>query len=58
LIDRLAVAAGLLEALMELPGDTAPVIALVPKLALRARRALEDWGRWNQDQLEKTIPRG
>jgi len=58
LVDRLAAAAGLLEALVELPTDSAPVIALVPKLVTRTRRALEDWRRWHHEYLEKKIPRG
>jgi len=58
LVDRLAVAAGLLEALVELPTDSAPVIALVPKLVSRTRRALEDWQKWHHEHLEKKIPRG
>ena len=58
LVDRLAAAAGLLEALVELPTDSAPVIALVPKLVTRTQRALEDWRRWHHEHLEKKIPRG
>lgn len=58
LVDRLATSAGLLEALAELPTDSAPVIALVPKLVTRTRRALEDWQKWHHDHLEKKIPRG
>ena len=58
LVDRLAATAGLLEALVELPTDSAPVIALVPKLVTRTRRALEDWRRWHHEHLEKKIPRG
>jgi hypothetical protein len=58
LVDRLATAAGLLEALVELPTDSAPVIALVPKVVTRTRRALEDWQQWHRDHLEKKIPRG
>ena len=46
LVDRLAVVAGLLEALIELPANSAPVIAIVPGLMTRARSALEDWQKW------------
>src|SRR5205814_5198669 len=46
LVDRLAVSAGLLEALVDLPTDSAPVIALVPNVVTRTRRALEDWQKW------------
>lgn len=44
LVDRLAITAGLLKALVELPTDSTPVMALVPKLATRARSTL-DTGR-------------
>jgi hypothetical protein len=46
LVDRLAVVAGLLEALAELPADSAPALALAPGTAERARRALADWRAW------------
>ena len=58
LVDRLAVSAGLLEALVELPTDSAPVIALVPKLVTRTRSALDDWQKWHHEHLERRIPRG
>jgi hypothetical protein len=58
LVDRLAAVAGLLEALVELPTDSAPVSALVPTVAARAKRALGDWQKWQQEHLEKKIPRG
>jgi hypothetical protein len=58
LVDRLAISAGLLEALAELPTDSAPVTALVPKLAARTRGALDEWQRWQHEHLEKRIPRG
>jgi hypothetical protein len=58
LVDRLAISAGLLEALAELPTDSAPVMALVPKLATRTRSALDEWQKWQQEHLEKRIPRG
>lgn len=58
LVDRLAMSAGLLEALVELPRNSAPVIALVPKLVTRTRGALEDWQNWHHEHLEKKIPRG
>jgi len=51
LIDRLASVAGLLEALVELPLDSPPVLTLVPKLTNRARSALEGWQRWQTDHL-------
>jgi hypothetical protein len=57
LVDRLAVVAGLLEALVDLPTDSAPVIALVPALVTRARSALDDWQKWQQEHLETRILR-
>lgn len=58
LVDRLAAAAGLLEALVELPTDSAPVVALVPRVQSRAKIALDDWYKWQKEALEKKIPRG
>lgn len=57
LVERLASSAGLLEALAELPADSAPVVALVPTLLPRSRSALDDWQKW-QHEHEKRIPRG
>ena len=57
LVDRLAAAAGLLEALGELPTDSAPVIALVPSVQSRTKNALDDWQEWQAEHLEKKIPR-
>jgi hypothetical protein len=47
LIDRLALVTGLLESLAELPGDSAPAIALGPPTADRARIALKLWRDWS-----------
>lgn len=58
LVDRLAAAAGLLEALVELPADSPPVVAIVPRVVTRARSALEDWQKWRHEHLEGKIPRG
>jgi hypothetical protein len=58
LVDRLAAVAGLLEALVELPTDSAPVIAVVPRVTTRARSTLEDWQKWHHEHLEKKMPRG
>lgn len=58
LVDRLATAAGLLEALVELPTASPPVVAIVPRVATAARSALEDWQQWHHEHLEKKIPRG
>jgi hypothetical protein len=48
LIDRLAVVTGLLEALAELPADSAPAVTLGPATADRARVALDAWRTWAQ----------
>ena len=53
LVDRLAWAAGLLEAIVELPPDSAPVLALLPRLAVRARSALAEWNAWQEKLLAK-----
>ncbi|NUP07304.1 MAG: hypothetical protein HOW73_14715 [Polyangiaceae bacterium] len=58
IIDRLATSAGLLEALVELPTDSAPVMALVPKLVTRTRLALDDWQKWHHEHLEGKIAQG
>jgi hypothetical protein len=57
LVDRLATSTGLLEALLELPSDSAQAIALVPQLLARTRTALSDWQTWRQEHLEGKIPR-
>ena len=53
LIDRLAWAAGLLEAVVELPSNCPPVLALVPKLTTRARSTLEQWSGWQAERLAR-----
>jgi hypothetical protein len=58
LVDRLATSAGLLEAIAELPTDSAPVSAIVSKLVTRTRSALDDWQKWHHEHLEKKMPRG
>jgi hypothetical protein len=58
LVDRLAASAGLLEALAELPAESPPVVALVPRVVTRAQRALEEWQSWHQAYLDKRIARG
>jgi hypothetical protein len=47
MIERLALVTGLLEALAELPADSAPAIALGPPTADRARVALKMWRDWS-----------
>ena len=58
LVDRLATVAGLLEALVELPTNSAPVVALVPRVVTLANSALDDWNKWQQQHLEGKMPRG
>jgi hypothetical protein len=48
LLDKLATAAGLLEAIAELPLDSPPVLAMVPRLAKRSRAALAEWYAWQK----------
>ena len=52
-VDELATAAGLLEALVELPSNSAPVVALVPKVLKRSREALDAWQEWQAKHLVK-----
>jgi hypothetical protein len=47
LIESLATATGMLEALSELPADSAPSLALGPPTIERARTALERWRDWS-----------
>jgi hypothetical protein len=47
MIERLALVTGLLEALDELPANSAPAIALGPSSADRARVALKLWRDWS-----------
>ncbi|HEX9296597.1 MAG TPA: hypothetical protein VF881_12205 [Polyangiaceae bacterium] len=58
LVERLAMAAGLLEAMGELPSDAPPVRTLVPKVLVRARGAIEEWQEWHRKNLEQKLPRG
>ncbi len=46
IVDRLAVAAGLLEALAEFPSDAAPVVATAPRALAIADEALKAWRAW------------
>jgi|SRR6185369_8007298 len=58
IIEGLATAAGLLEALSELPPDSPPAIALMPKVLELSKGSLERWGNWEKDVLGKKLPRG
>jgi hypothetical protein len=50
-IDGLAVVAGLLEALGELPAGSPPVVALLPEVSRRGRSALAVWTAWHKQHL-------
>ncbi len=58
LIDRLAGAVGLLESLADLPVDSPPVVAMVPKALARATKSLDDWRVWHKQFLARRIPSG
>lgn len=51
IVDGLAVIAGLLEAISELPAESPPVSILVPKLTDRAKTALARWNRWHSEHV-------
>jgi len=46
LVDELAMAAGLLEALGQFPADAAPVLATTPRAIELAHTALAEWQKW------------
>ncbi len=46
LIERLALCAGLLEAIAELPAEAPPLNVHVPKLVVRSRASLHEWEEW------------
>lgn len=50
--DRLALAAGLFEALAEFPSDSPPVAATLRRAMTTARAALEDWTAWRSQHPE------
>lgn len=58
LLERLAAAAGLLEALIELPANSPPALALIPGLVTRTRESLDAWRTWQRENLEKKMARG
>ena len=53
IVDSLATAAGLLEALGEFPADAAPVIANMPRTVEASTKALEGWSKWEATQRRK-----
>jgi hypothetical protein len=58
LVERLAAAVGLLESLSELPADSPPVMAMVPKTLTHATKSLDDWRAWHKQHLARRIPSG
>ena len=48
LVEKLAAIAGLLEAVGGLPADSPPVMALLPKLVVRAAAAQKEWSEWQE----------
>jgi hypothetical protein len=46
IVDGLATAAGLLDALDEFPRSSAPVLALLPRASERALQSLQAWRDW------------
>jgi hypothetical protein len=57
LIDGLAIAAGLLEALTDLPADSPPIIPTTTRAVSNARAALQEWKAWQSRHLEGRIPK-
>jgi hypothetical protein len=55
IVDRLAVAAGLLEALAEFPSDAAPVLATAPRAVTIADDALTAWRSWEEKPGRKGL---
>ena len=52
-IDGLATAAGLLEALNEFPKSSAPVLATLPRARDLAERSLQAWREWQTPPARK-----
>lgn len=48
IVDRVATAAGLLEAACELPADLAPLMGLTDRAVRAAEAALDDWRKWRK----------
>ena len=53
LLERIAAAAGLVDAIAELPLESPAVAALLPKIVSKARAALDEWGVWQERHLTK-----
>lgn len=57
ILDHLATATGLLEALGELPSDSPPALTLTPRVLARTRRSLAEWSKWREENLALKMPR-
>ncbi len=55
LVDRLAIAAGLLEAILDMALDESATLPLVTRTTERASQALDAWRRWQDDHPPKAI---
>ena len=55
IVDRLAIAAGLLEALAEFPPDAAPVVATTPRAVAIGDEALTAWRAWESKPGRKGL---
>ncbi|HEY4180343.1 MAG TPA: hypothetical protein VGM90_26050 [Kofleriaceae bacterium] len=53
LVDRLAIAAGLLEAITDMALEDATTMPLVTRTVERANQALSEWHRWRDDHPPK-----
>jgi len=53
LLEALATSAGMLEAVSELPADSSPVVALMPRLVERAKRTLSQWSAWHAEHVAR-----
>lgn len=52
LVERLALVAGLLEALAEIPAGSPPTATLMPKTVQRAQRVLAEWRKWERANVK------
>ena len=55
LVDRLAVAAGLFDAITDMALDETATVPLVVRTIERANQALEAWHRWRKEHPAKAI---
>ena len=57
MIEHLAASAGLLEAMSEVRGESAPVVALAETARERAHAALAEWHAWESENLPRGLDR-